>query len=140
MIDQIAFAPVTALIGGALIGLSAAVLMLFNGKTAGISGIFGSLVLPQSGWLWRAVFLVALVLGALVAAHFGIVDGQIRPVASTPFIVIAGLLVGAGTRFGAGCTSGHGICGMSRFSLRSIVAVAVFMATGFITATLMGSL
>jgi len=133
----------TALLGGALIGLSSAILLLFNGKIAGISGILGGMLVPKSGALntdmpWRIVFIIALILGALIGSQLGIVKGQIREVASLPLALIAGIIVGVGTRFGGGCTSGHGICGMSRFSVRSFVAVGVFMVTGFITASLFG--
>ena len=142
MIDMAAFTPLSALIGGLLIGLSAAVLMLWSGRMAGVSGIFGNL--PQMGgdFLWRLIFLAGLVAGAWLTAKLGWIDGQIRPGFTGPNawfgLVLAGLAVGVGTRLGGGCTSGHGICGMSRFSLRSIVAVAVFMVVGFLTASIMG--
>ncbi|MGB0843437.1 MAG: YeeE/YedE family protein [Alphaproteobacteria bacterium] len=131
----------TALIGGLLIGLSSAILMLINGRITGISGILGGLLVPsEANVIWRVVFIAALIVGALVASWFGFVEGQIRPLASMPVALLAGVLVGIGTRFGAGCTSGHGICGMSRFSTRSFVAVGVFMATGFATASFLAYL
>ena len=142
MIDMVAFTPWSALIGGGLIGLSAAVLMLGSGRVAGVSGIFGSLPDMGSDLIWRVVFLAGLVAGAWLTAQMGWVDGQVRPGFTGPYawvgLVVAGLAVGVGTRFGGGCTSGHGICGMSRFSVRSIVAVLVFMVVGFVTASLMG--
>ena len=142
MIDMVAFTPWSALIGGVLIGLSAAVLMLGSGRVAGVSGIFGSLPDMGSDLIWRVVFLAGLVAGAWLTAQMGWIDGQVRPGFTGPYawvgLVVAGLAVGVGTRFGGGCTSGHGICGMSRFSLRSIVAVLVFMVVGFVTASLMG--
>ena len=142
MIDMVAFTPWSALIGGGLIGLSAAVLMLGSGRVAGVSGIFGSLPDMGSDLIWRVVFLAGLVAGAWLTAQMGWIDGQVRPGFTGPYawvgLVVAGLAVGVGTRFGGGCTSGHGICGMSRFSVRSIVAVLVFMVVGFVTASLMG--
>ena len=142
MIDMAAFTPWSALIGGVLIGLSAAVLMLGSGRVAGVSGIFGSLPDMGSDLIWRVVFLAGLVAGAWLTAQMGWIDGQVRPGFTGPYawvgLVVAGLTVGVGTRFGGGCTSGHGICGMSRFSVRSIVAVLVFMVVGFVTASLMG--
>ena len=142
MIDMVAFTPWSALIGGVLIGLSAAVLMLGSGRVAGVSGIFGSLPDMGSDLIWRVVFLAGLVAGAWLTAQMGWIDGQVRPGFTGPYawvgLVVAGLAVGVGTRFGGGCTSGHGMCGMSRFSVRSIVAVLVFMVVGFVTASLMG--
>ena len=142
MIDMVAFTPWSALIGGVLIGLSAAVLMLGSGRVAGVSGIFGSLPDMGSDLIWRVAFLAGLVAGAWLTAQMGWIDGQVRPGFTGPYawvgLVVAGLAVGVGTRFGGGCTSGHGICGMSRFSVRSIVAVLVFMVVGFVTASLMG--
>lgn len=132
-IDWMHFTPWHALAGGLLIGLAAALFILFNGKIAGISGILGGLLRPVKGdVLWRIAFLLGLVISPLVFALF-------RPLpdvtidASNVTLVIAGLLVGLGTRYGAGCTSGHGVCGLSRFSLRSLVATLSFMAAGFLT-------
>ena len=142
MIDMAAFTPWSALIGGMLIGLSAAVLMLGTGRVAGVSGIFGHLPEMGSDLIWRVVFLAGLVAGAWLTAQMGWIDGQVRPGFTGAYawvgLVVAGLAVGVGTRFGGGCTSGHGICGMSRLSVRSIVAVLVFMFVGFLTASLMG--
>ncbi len=131
------FTPLSAAIGGALIGLSAVMLMALNGRIAGISGLFSGAVFAQAGdRAWRMFFLIGLVAAPLIYS----LSGQARPAfeitSSLPMIVLAGLLVGFGTRLGSGCTSGHGICGMSRLSLRSMVAVALFMASGAITVAL----
>ncbi|XXX80180.1 YeeE/YedE thiosulfate transporter family protein [Sorangium sp. So ce134] len=123
------------LVGGALIGLSASLLLLFNGKVAGISGIFGGLLFRERGdAAWRAAFVAGLLLGglALAAAH----PGAFPPAGggrSLGLVVAAGLLVGLGARLGDGCTSGHGVCGLSRLSARSLVATMTFMATAAIT-------
>jgi uncharacterized protein len=127
------FDPVSALIGGALIGIAASLLLLLNGRIAGISGIFGDLLGAGTAELgWRAAFLVGLIAAPLAVAAAG------RPMQiphmpkSWAVIVGAGLLVGVGTRLAGGCTSGHGICGLARFSPRSIVATCVFVATAAI--------
>jgi len=132
-IDWNAFTPWTALAGGALIGLAAALFVVLNGRIAGISGILAGLLRPASGDVaWRAAFV-----GGLVAAPvlYGLCFGlpAVRIDAGFPLLVAAGLLVGVGTRYGAGCTSGHGVCGLSRLSPRSIVATLAFMAAGFAT-------
>ena len=128
------FSPVAGLIGGLLIGLSTALLILLNGRIAGISGIVGGLLARKGSAVgWRAVFVAGLLLGAFV---YMLVTGGSPPVniqASLPVMVIAGLLVGFGTRLGSGCTSGHGICGIARFSKRSVVATLVFMVTAIFT-------
>jgi uncharacterized protein len=128
------FTPVSGLIGGLLIGLVTALMMLFNGQIAGISGIVGGLLARKASEVgWRAVFVVGLLLGAFAST---LATGGEMPVSiqvSLPVIVVAGLLVGFGTRLGSGCTSGHGISGVARFSRRSIVATLVFMATAIIT-------
>ena len=129
-----------ALGGGALIGLSAAALMLFNGRIAGISGIFGGLVMPRAHEVaWRAAFVAGLVVGgvglvAWMPAAF--VDSSGRGMG---YAIAAGLVVGVGTRMGSGCTSGHGVCGISRFSRRSILATVTFIATGGLTVALVGA-
>lgn len=124
-----------AALGGALIGLAAALLAVLNGRIAGISGILGGALLNRSkgDQSWRWFFLGGLVLGALAV-------GAVRPELSTitlqtglPGMVIAGLIVGFGTRMGNGCTSGHGVCGIGRLSGRSLVATAIFMTTAFLT-------
>ncbi len=128
------FTPVSGLIGGLLIGLSTVLLILFNGRIAGISGIVGGLLARKSSEIgWRAVFVVGLLLGAFV---YMLATGVALPVnvqASMPITVIAGLLVGFGTRLGSGCTSGHGVSGIARFSRRSIGATPVFFVTAIIT-------
>lgn len=132
-IDWINFSPWTALSGGMLIGTAALLLLLLNGRIAGISGIVGGLLRPAQGEIgWRLAFLAGLG-GAplLFALLFEMPAIDID--ASTGMLVAAGLLVGVGTRYGAGCTSGHGVCGMARRSPRSIVATLAFMAAGFLT-------
>ena len=130
------FAPVGGLIGGALIGLAALMLMLTIGRIAGVSGIaLNALVAGDTaGRSWRLAFVLGLPLGALAVAAVGWKDwsGLSFP-ASLPATVIAGFIVGVGSTLGSGCTSGHGICGLARFSLRSIVATATFMATAAAT-------
>lgn len=132
-IDWTHFTPWTSLAGGMLIGLSAAIFILFNGRIAGISGILGGLLRPARGdILWRVAFLAGLVLAPLL---FGMLVPLpvVQVDAGTATLVAAGLLVGIGTRYGSGCTSGHGVCGISRLSPRSLVATATFMAAGFAT-------
>jgi uncharacterized membrane protein YedE/YeeE len=116
-----------ALLGGMVIGIAVAMLLLLNGRVAGISGILGGLVRPDRGeWAWRALFAAGLVAGGVLVR--AVQPGAIGPmVASLPVLAVAGLLVGFGTRLAGGCTSGHGVCGVSRVSLRSIVATATFM-------------
>jgi uncharacterized membrane protein YedE/YeeE len=132
-IDWMHFAPWTALAGGLLIGLAAAVFVLFNGRIAGISGILGGLLRPVRGDVgWRAAFLAGLVGAPLVVGLVAALPA-VTVDAGTGTLVAAGLLVGAGTRYGAGCTSGHGVCGISRLAPRSLVATAAFMLAGFVT-------
>jgi uncharacterized membrane protein YedE/YeeE len=128
------FTPVASLIGGILIGLSASAMLLLQGKIAGISGIFAGVLRPAMGdTLWKAAFLTGLFSGGLLLRTF--LPGAFDFGVARPFGVfaMAGLLVGFGTRLGNGCTSGHGVCGVSRFSARSIVATATFIATGALT-------
>jgi len=128
-----AFTPVAALAGGALIGLAAALFVMLNGRIAGISGILAGLLRPVAGDVaWRAAFVGGLLLAPVV---YGLFFGLplVRIDAGFPLLVAAGLLVGIGTRYGAGCTSGHGVCGLSRLSPRSLVATLAFMAAGFAT-------
>ncbi len=133
MIDWAAFTPWASLAGGALIGLAAALFVLFNGRIAGISGILGGLLQwPKGDIAWRAAFLLGLIGAPVVYALFAPLPA-VRVDASTTTLLVAGLLVGLGTRYGAGCTSGHGVCGLSRRSARSLVATASFMAAGFVT-------
>jgi uncharacterized membrane protein YedE/YeeE len=127
-----AFTPWLSLAGGLLIGLAAALLLLFNGRIAGISGIVGELLRPARGDVaWRAAFTAGLVVAPLAWLLVGALP-RLHVAASTPVLVVAGLLVGVGTRYAGGCTSGHGVCGLSRGSLRSLAATATFMAAGFV--------
>lgn len=132
-VDWAAFSPVSALVGGVIIGLAAALFILLNGRIAGISGIVGGLLVPRRGDVaWRVAFVAGMVAAPLVwLAVAGLPAITIE--AGYPLLVAAGLLVGISTRYGAGCTSGHGVCGISRLSPRSLVATLAFMATGFIT-------
>ncbi|MEC7119653.1 MAG: YeeE/YedE thiosulfate transporter family protein [Pseudomonadota bacterium] len=137
MIDWASFTPWSALLGGTLIGLAAAILFLGIGRIAGISGIFGGLLQAsgrQESWRWY--FLV----GLLIAPWLYVVAApmpEIEMVASPLLLVVAGLLVGFGTRYASGCTSGHGVCGLSRLSVRSLAATLSFMAMGFVTVFVM---
>jgi uncharacterized protein len=125
-------------IGGALIGVSACLLLLLNGRIAGVSGILGGLVSSRvyADWRWRLAFIVGLVAGAGVYGFF-IGPLPLEIAANAPTLVLAGLLVGIGTRLGSGCTSGHGVCGLARRSPRSLAATMVFMACGAATVYLM---
>ena len=132
-IDWVAFTPWSSLTGGVLIGIAAAMFLLFNGRIAGISGIPGGLLKPVRDDVgWRVAFLVGLLAAPFVYALFVTLP---RPQidASYGALILAGLLVGVGTRYGGGCTSGHGVCGLSRLSLRSLVATLAFMGAGFAT-------
>jgi uncharacterized membrane protein YedE/YeeE len=148
-----AFTPIPALIGGLLIGLASALLWLGNGRIAGISGIFGQLLPPSGTVVWRFVFLIGLVLGAVATAQLvpglgvGGPGGEPARLVAAPagwtlgtplWIAIAGILTGLGTRIGNGCTSGHGICGLARLSPRSLTAVGIFFAVAVLTVTLTG--
>lgn len=128
------FTPFASLAGGALIGLSAVLLMAFHGRIAGMTGILSSLIPPLGDdWGWRAAFIAgAIAAPALFTAATGLPIGfdSATPVA---WLIVSGLVVGAGVYFGSGCTSGHGVCGMARLSPRSIVATAIFMATAIAT-------
>ena len=127
------FTPWTSLAGGVLIGTATAAFVLLNGRIAGISGVVGGLLRPEHGDVaWRIAFVLGLLLAPLLYGRFATVPVT-DIAAGYPALVIAGLLVGCGTRFGAGCTSGHGVCGLSRLSPRSLVATPVFMAAGFAT-------
>ena len=133
LIDWTHFTPWAALAGGILLGLASALFVLLNGRILGISGIVGGLLRPRAGDMgWRLAF----VLGMLVAPGlYWLVVGPMQPRidANWGMVVIAGLLVGVGTRYGSGCTSGHGVCGLSRMSPRSLVATLAFMGAGFVT-------
>ena len=131
------FTPWASLLGGALIGLAAAMLVLMNGRIAGISGILGGLLgAERSERGWRLAFLAGLIGAPLV---YGLVHPlpQVQVDAGYPLLIVAGLAVGIGTRYGAGCTSGHGVCGLSRLSMRSLAATLAFMLAGFVTVFVM---
>ena len=133
------FTPLASLAGGILIGISASLMLLLNGRVAGISGIVGGLLAPARGELgWRVAFVGGLVAGGAILAVAApeLFAGTVER--SSAALIVAGLLVGFGTRLGSGCTSGHGVCGLSRGSLRSLVATATFMATGMAAAYLVG--
>lgn len=132
-VDWQAFTPWSALLGGVLIGLAAAGFMLLNGRIAGISGILGELLTGAgSDRTWRIAFLVGMLVAPLISwVLFSLPAIEIN--AGLPMIIVAGLLVGLGTRYGSGCTSGHGVCGLSRVSPRSLMATIAFMTAGFIT-------
>ncbi|ABG04579.1 protein of unknown function DUF395, YeeE/YedE [Rubrobacter xylanophilus DSM 9941] len=125
------FTPTSGLLGGLLIGASAALLLLLNGRVAGVSGIVAGLLGGRPGG-WQAMFALGLLLGAL---GYGVLAGglAVDVRASVPVMAVAGLLVGFGARLGSGCTSGHGVCGLARLSARSVVATAVFMSAAFAT-------
>jgi uncharacterized membrane protein YedE/YeeE len=133
VIDWSAFTPWASLAGGALIGLAAALFVLANGRIAGVSGVLGGLLAPRRGdATWRLAFVLGLVGAPLVYALVTALPLP-RIDAGTGALVAAGLLVGVGTRGGSGCTSGHGVCGLSRLSPRSLVATLLFMGAGFAT-------
>ena len=128
------FTPLSGLVGGVLIGLAAAMLLLLNGRLSGISGIVGGMMAPKTSDVgWRAAFIVGLLLGPFI--YILVTGGALllEMQASVPVLVVAGLLVGFGTRLGSGCTSGHGVCGIARLSKRSIVATAVFFVVAMLT-------
>lgn len=136
-LDWNAFTPWSALAGGLLIGLAAAMFVLLNGRIAGISGILGGILRPMRGDVaWRVAFIAGLVGAPLAYALFAKLPA-VQVDAGNGILIAAGLLVGVGTRYGAGCTSGHGVCGLSRLSLRSLAATAAFMGAGFAVVFLM---
>jgi uncharacterized protein len=133
LIDWNNFTPWTALFGGAVIGIAAALLLLFNGRIAGITGIAGGLIKPKQGDIaWRLAFISGLIVSPLIWQLFSPLP-LIQVESSNLLLAIAGLIVGISTRYGSGCTSGHGVCGVARLSPRSIIATLAFMATGFVT-------
>ncbi|WP_372863813.1 YeeE/YedE family protein [Spongiibacter sp.] len=134
MVVATEFTPYLSALGGVLIGSSAVLLMWSVGRIAGISGIVSGAALEHGEERnWRLLFILGLFIGAAISAGLSGALADIRPVSSTPLLVAAGLLVGIGVSMGSGCTSGHGVCGISRLSLRSIVATSVFMTSGFVT-------
>ena len=131
------FTPVSAIVGGLMIGTAAAILLWLNGRIAGISGIVGGLVSPtRTDFAWRLLFAVGLVIGVLAYRFSGGSLQDIEITASLPVVIAAGLLVGFGTQMGGGCTSGHGVCGIARFSVRSIAATVTFIVTAGVTLTI----
>jgi uncharacterized protein len=132
-IDLIHFTPYASFAGGLLIGIAAAMLILFNGRIAGVSGIIGQLLNGVNrDNLWRIAFVLGIVVApAIWQAWIG--DLEIEIQTNALWLIIAGLLVGVGTSHGSGCTSGHGICGLSRFSMRSVIATLSFMISGMLT-------
>lgn len=131
------FTPLSALAGGALIGLAAVLLMALTGRIAGISGLFGGLLTKTA---WRVdrdgAFRLAFVAGLMLAPAVYVLFHPLPPIelsVGVPGLILAGLLVGIGTRMGSGCTSGHGVCGLARFSKRSLAATVTFMAAGMLT-------
>jgi uncharacterized membrane protein YedE/YeeE len=132
-IDWMHFAPWPAIWGGLLIGLAASLLVLFNGRIAGISGIVGGLLRLRAGDVsWRVAFVAGLLLAPLAYGLFTKLPA-LQVQGNWPVLLLAGVLVGVGTRYGAGCTSGHGVCGLSRLSLRSLAATLTFMSSGAAT-------
>lgn len=130
------FSAISGLVGGALIGLAATILMLTVGRIAGVSGILLNTMTSRDtvGRSWRLAFVLGLPLGALLVTAIGLKDwSNISFPAGVPTMILAGLLVGAGSTFGSGCTSGHGICGLARLSMRSLVATATFITTAAAT-------
>lgn len=127
------FTPWASLFGGVLIGMAAILLMMFNGRIAGMTGIVSGLIPPfATDWSWRAAFIIGAIGAPMVFLGFGGTVPFAVPLSNTA-LVIGGLIVGVGVYFGGGCTSGHGVCGMARVSTRSIAATVIFMITCFIT-------
>ena len=141
VIDWSSFTPFPSLVGGFLIGLSAVLLMLTNGRIAGVSGLISRILVYKNinKNLWVFVFFVGLLIGPI---FYSLLAGPIKSnsVVDAPWLILAGLLVGFGTFVGNGCTSGHGICGLSRFSIRSLVAVTTFVFSGVLTVYILGLL
>jgi hypothetical protein len=131
-VDWLNFTPWSSLAGGALIGLAASVFVLFNGRIAGISGLLGTVLEGGEGRAEKAMFLLGLLLAPLLWGLFSVLP-TIEFQSGWLSLLVAGLLVGVGTRYGSGCTSGHGVCGVARLSPRSLVATLGFMAAGFVT-------
>ncbi len=128
------FTPVSALLGGALIGLSVSLLLIFNGRIAGISGIMNGLFSsPKKEEIWRGLFLLGLVIGVVIFQLLTNDSIQLRQDYPKVLLIIGGFLVGIGTKMGSGCTSGHGICGIANFSIRSIAATITFMLSGMVS-------
>jgi len=135
-IDWVNFSPISSLLGGLVIGLASVLLVLFKGRIAGISGILGALMqfrnTPKDHYLWRILFILGLILSS-VFYTLALPLPKIEITHSVLKLVLAGLFVGFGTRMGSGCTSGHGICGLGRLSIRSLFATVSFMLAGFVS-------
>ena len=136
-IDTINFTPFSAFSGGLLIGIAVILFFISTGRLAGVSGIVNNTLTNTQNWLSNFLFLVGLVLGPSVYVLISNKDIAFSMTSSLPIIIIGGILVGFGTKIGSGCTSGHGICGISRFSIRSIVATITFMIIAMITVALL---
>ena len=130
------FAPVASFVGGAMIGLAALFLMLLNGRVMGMSGILSGLLVKRPDWAWRLAFVIGVIVGPSLFMGLTGAPVERQAVMSGPLLYVAAFLVGLGTAVGSGCTSGHGICGLSRFSLRSLAAVMAFMVSAVITVAL----
>jgi uncharacterized protein len=138
IIDWINFTPIASFIGGVVLGLASALMLVLFGRIMGISGIIGTLLeRPKNDTLWRLVFLAGLISSSLIFAPWVDVARTVPVETNVWVIALAGLLVGYGTRLGSGCTSGHGICGLSRLSVRSFVATGVFIVAGMVTVAIM---
>ena len=135
IIDFASFTPMASLVGGVMIGVAALLLMLLHGRVMGISGILGGIVRPaaRDDVPWRLLFVAGALLGPLAVIYLVGRPVDVVPVASGLVLPVAGFLVGLGTAIGSGCTSGHGICGLARLSMRSAAAVGMFMITAVVT-------
>ena len=136
------FTPMESLLGGIIIGLAIAILYLMRGNYTGISGIYFNVIsVNKSGFLWRFLFITGLIIGPVILSFFSFTDLGFEMPNTNPIIVIlGGLLVGYGTQLGSGCTSGHGVCGIGRLSIRSIVGTCVFVGAGVVTVFITRSL
>lgn len=137
-IDWVNFTPFASLLGGIILGLASALMLILFGRIMGISGIIGTaLERPKNDTLWRLVFIAGLISSAVIFSPFVDIARTVPTETNVWVVALAGLLVGYGTRLGSGCTSGHGICGISRLSVRSLVATGIFMASGIMTVAIM---
>jgi uncharacterized membrane protein YedE/YeeE len=136
------FTPMESLLGGLIIGLAVAILYLMRGNYTGISGIYFNVIsVNKSGFLWRFLFITGLIIGPVILSFFSFTDlGFEMPNTNPIIIILGGLLVGYGTQLGSGCTSGHGVCGIGRLSIRSIVGTCVFVGAGVVTVFITRSL
>lgn len=130
---ETSFAPIQALLGGSLIGIAAVALMALHGRVAGMTGILTGVILPKGDWDWRVAFLLGAIAAPVLILMLTGTSMQLQAELPSWAIVLGGLLVGIGVTFGGGCTSGHGVCGIARLSVRSTVATSTFMATTFVT-------